>query len=79
MVLVSEGPLEVGESVAERLRAATVAHQDAREVAGRTAKAWRRLVVEALDAGMPQGQVAEIAGVSRARVHAILVREISGQ
>jgi hypothetical protein len=70
-------PTEVAEAVAERLRAATVAHQDAREVSGRAAKRWRALVAEAVDAGIPQGQVAEIAGISRARVHAILLREYS--
>lgn len=67
---------EVGDSIEARLRAATVAHQDAQEVARSKAREWRRLVVEAVDGGIPQGVVAELAGgISRARVHAIVVSE----
>lgn len=68
---------EVGDSIAERLKAATVAHQDAKEVAERRAAEWRALVVEAIDAGMAQKTVAKLAGVSPPRVHAVVVHESS--
>lgn len=70
-------PVEVPGEIAGRLRAATVAHRDAQEIAHRTSKEWRALVAEAIDAGLPQHQVAQLAGVSRSRVHAIVVGEYS--
>lgn len=69
--------IEAHETIAARLAAATVAHKDAQEVAKDAAKKWRRLIVEGIDAGMRQADVAELAGVSRARLHAILVAEYS--
>lgn len=70
-------PLQVPERVGERLRAATVAHRDAQEVAEKCAKRWRALIVEAIDAGMTQADVAALAGVSRARIHHVIVSEHS--
>lgn len=64
--------VEVGEQIAARLSASAVAHRDAQEVAARKAAQWRRLIVEAIDAGIPSGVVAELAGVSRSRVHAVV-------
>lgn len=76
--MAGNGGREVPGNLGDRLRAATVAHRDAQEVATKRAKAWRRLVVEAVDSGMSQGDVAELAGgISRARVHAIVVTECS--
>lgn len=68
-------PLEVAHNLGARLSAAAVAHRDAQEVASKRAKTFRQLVVEALDAGMRQADVAQLAGVSRSRLHAILARE----
>jgi hypothetical protein len=65
----------VAPDVLAELRAATVVHRDAREVAGKAAKRWRRAILSAIDAGMPQRVVADLAGVSTARVHAVVVRE----
>lgn len=73
----ARNPLEVDADVTAELRAATVVHRDAREVAGTAAKRWRRAIAAAVDAGMPQRVVAELAGVSTARVHAVVVREYS--
>lgn len=70
-----QNPVQATETVAARLQAATVAHRDAQEVARKAGKTWRQLVVEAIDAGMRQGDVAQLAGVARARIHAILVSE----
>lgn len=66
---------EVAETLGARLSAAAVAHRDAQEVAAIRARSFRQLVVEALDAGMRRRDVAELAGVTPARVHAILARE----
>lgn len=71
-------PTEVGQGVLQELRDATVVHRDAREVAGKAAKRYRRAVLAAIDAGVPQKEVAEAAGVSTARVHAIVVHESEG-
>ena len=68
-------PTETGDAIAERLRQATVAHRDAQEVAQLAVKKWRALVLEAIDTGIAQKDVAKLAGVSRARVHAIVVHE----
>lgn len=72
-----ENPTEVAETLADRLRAATVQHRDAREVAQRKAKTWRELIVECVDAGARTKDVAAAAGISSARVHAIIVSEYS--
>lgn len=68
-------PLEVAATLADRLRAAVVAHNDAQEVAQHCATRFRELVVEAIDTGMRQQDVAALAGISRSRVHAIVARE----
>ena len=65
-------PLDVGDAIGDRLAHATVAHRDAQEVAREHAGRWKQLVVEAVDSGMKIREVAELARVSSARVHAIL-------
>ncbi len=70
-------PVEVPEAIAERLHAAVIAHTDAQEVAKLAAKAYRQLVVEAVDAGIKIKDVATMAGVSPPRIHAIIVAEDS--
>jgi hypothetical protein len=70
-------PTAVEPGLAARLEAATVAHRDAQEVAANAAATWRKLIVEAIDAGVPQKLVATLARVSTARVHAIVVGEYS--
>lgn len=72
-----QNPVEVAETLADQLRAKTVAHRDAQEVAGRVAKEWRGLVVDLVDAGARIKDVAAAAGISSARVHAIIVGEYS--
>lgn len=68
-------PVPVDTGLADRLAAATVAHRDAQEVAARAAKTWRELVVDCYDAGMGYAEITRLAGISRARVHAIVVGE----
>jgi len=68
-------PVANPQDIADRLQAATVAHRDAQEVADRAAARWRKLIMEALDAGMRQRDVAQLAGVSRARIHAVIYTE----
>jgi hypothetical protein len=70
-------PIEAAQTIGPRIEATAVAHRDAQEVATKAAKAFRETIVEALDAGMSQRDVATLAGVSRARLHAIVVREYS--
>jgi hypothetical protein len=70
-------PTEVAETIAIRLDAARVAHQDAQEIAAGAAATFRGLVIEAIEAGMRQADVAAIAHVSRARLHQIMVTEYS--
>lgn len=68
-------PVANAQDIADRLKAAAVAHRDAQEVADRAARRWRKLIMEALDAGMRQRDVAQLAGVTRARIHAVIVTE----
>lgn len=70
-------PIEIRDYVGDRLKATTVAHRDAQEVAKKRAKAWREAIVEAIDAGMSRADVAKLAGVSQARVHHVIVAEHS--
>lgn len=70
-------PLETATDVMDELSRATVVHRDAQEVAHKSAARWRRAVAAAIDAGVPQKIVADLAGVSAARVHAVVVREYS--
>lgn len=65
-------PLAADDTVAARLAAATVSHRDAQETARVQSQRWRELVVEAVDAGLRIKDVARVASVSPARVHAIL-------
>lgn len=71
------GPYEMKETLAAQLKAAAVQHRDAQEVAERKAKAFRRLVVECVDAGVRIKDVAAVAGVRPSRVHAIVAYEDS--
>lgn len=64
------------EPIGARLASAAVAHRDAQEVAQIHSSRLRALVVEAIDAGMSQGDVAACVGFSRARVHQILCTEL---
>lgn len=68
-------PIGTAQNIADRLKAATVAHRDAQEVADNAAARWRKLIMEALDAGMRQKDVAQLAGVSRSRIHAVIYTE----
>lgn len=68
-------PIGDVQNIADRLKAVTVAHRDAQEVAERTAARWRQTIMEALDAGMTQLAVAQLAGVSRSRIHAVIYTE----
>jgi hypothetical protein len=78
VVALPPTPIDQAQTIAARLEAARVAHRDAQEIAGRAAKLFRETIIEALDViGLPQKQVAEMAGVSRARLHAIIAREYS--
>lgn len=61
----------------DELRSVTVQHRDAQEVAARTSKRWRELIVRHIDAGARVKDVAAAAGVSAARIHAVIVREYS--
>lgn len=70
-------PTEVAETLLDQLKAKTVAHRDAQEVARRCAAAFRQAVVEAVDAGVKIKHVAQVAGVAPTRVHAIVVAEDS--
>lgn len=70
-------PIDQAHTITARLEAARVAHRDAQEIAGKRAGEFRAVIVEALDAGMKQKDVAQLAGISRARLHHILVSEYS--
>lgn len=65
--------VEVKQSLAEQLTAATVAHRDAQETASVHARRWKGLIVEAVDAGVRIRDVAELARVSPARIHAVIL------
>lgn len=76
MTAAASTPLEAAQTIESRLRDACVAYRDAQEVAERTAKKRRQLIVEAIDElGWPHKRVAEIVGVSRTRLHAIILSE----
>lgn len=68
-------PVTVADSIADRLSAAKVAHRDALEVAAKTSALVNALVVEAIDAGMSYGAVAALVGVTKARIHHIVLNE----
>lgn len=70
-------PLAVGESLDVRISHAVVAHRDAQEVADKASRRLNGLVAEAIDQGMSYGALAKIVGVSRARIHHIVVQESS--
>lgn len=65
-------PLEPIQTVTERLAAAHAAYRDAQEVADRTAKQRRQLVLEAVDAGVSYKRVGEIIETGVSRVLAIV-------
>jgi len=66
-------PVEVKQNLPELLSAATVAHRDAQETASVTARRWKELIVEAIDAGARVRDVAELARVSPSRIHAVIL------
>ena len=72
-----QNPVELADTLADQIRSATVQHRDAQEVAEAKAKIWRELIVQAVDAGVKVKDVAAAAGVSSARIHAVVVREYS--
>lgn len=74
----TELPTEAHQTIADRLRAAHAAYADAQEVADRTAKTRRELVLEAVDSGMRLKTVGEIIGVGVSRVLAIVGQAARG-
>lgn len=78
MVTAPRPPIEVGESIGDRLAAANHAHRDAHEVFLATAKRRRELVLEAVDGGMSYGAVAKILGTSTQRVIALVATAARG-
>lgn len=73
--MAAPAPVEVRFTLADELRHATAAHRDAQEVARRCSKRWKAAVVAAIDAGMSHNAVAQLAGISRARIHHILLED----
>lgn len=65
-------PLDVTGISADVLRSLVTAHRDAQEVAQRCSARLKEAIVDALDSGWSQRDVAELVGVSRARLHAIV-------
>lgn len=68
-------PKEVAAELAQRIEAATVAKIDAQEVCRIKERRWRQLVMEAIDEGVPVGQVAKVAGVVPSRIIAVIETE----
>jgi hypothetical protein len=71
-------PVEPHQTVAKRLRDAHAAYKDAQEVADRTGKVRRELVLEAVDAGMSYKAVGEIIEVGVSRVLGIVGQAARG-
>ena len=67
-------PLDVSESISERLAAATVAYRDAKETFEVHRDHWHDLITEAVDAGMKPAQVGQLVGVTPQRILAIVAR-----
>lgn len=66
-------PVEVAQSMPERLRAAQAAVGDAFGAYRLRLRARRELILEAIDSeGMTQQEVARIIGVAKGRISAIL-------
>jgi hypothetical protein len=59
--------------LAERLRDQAAAYRARKAAAKEAGAALNRTVVEAVDAGMSQRDVASIIGVAKGRIHAIIV------
>jgi hypothetical protein len=62
------------QTIDQQLLSATTSYRDAKEVERREAERWQRLIVDAVEAGLPQKRVAELAGISPTRVIAIIAR-----
>ena len=70
-------PLDVSESITERLAAATAAYRDAKETFEVHRDRWHELITEAVDAGMKPAQVGALVGVSSQRIGTIVARVYS--
>ena len=70
-------PLDVSESISERLTAATAAYRDAKETFEVHRDRWHELITEAVDAGMKPAHVGQVVGVTPQRILAIVARVYS--
>jgi hypothetical protein len=64
---------EVLADLPTRIRAARDVVNDRKKAYNLALAQWKDLIVEAVDSGMTQTQVAAMAGVAKGRIHAVLV------